>query len=178
VVLFGSQPFTTDLIMSNRKWFRYCWVWDKAITGNPFLAEKQPLKVHEDICVFASGQSPYFPQMTKGKLRTKGGYTSGEMFSIDRTQSVNDQYYPVSILQSGNGVRGEHPTQKPVPLCEYLIRTYTNEGETVLDNTMGSGSTGVAAVRTNRNFIGMELDETYYNIARQRIESAQQPLFT
>jgi len=175
IVLFGSQPFTTDLIMSNRKWFRYEWIWDKAISGNPLLAKIQPMKIHENICVFSGDPTNYYPIMTIGKIRKRGGGFS-KLMDMKMAETISDQYYPPSIISVPNGVRGEHPTQKPVALCEYLIRTYTNEGETVLDNTMGSGTTGVACAHTGRNFIGIEKDETYFNIAKQRIEGAQLPL--
>lgn len=168
IVLTASQPFTTALIGSNLQDFRYCWVWDKKIAGNPFLAKHSPMKVHEDICVFAEKSITYAPQMVTGKMRTKGGGRS-KLFDVALTKSVNDQYYPKSILEFSNAERGIHPTQKPVALMEYLIKTYTNEGETVLDNCMGSGTTGVACVNTGRKFIGIEKDEEYFPIARDRI---------
>lgn len=176
IVLTASQPFTTALIGSNMKDFRYCWVWDKKIAGNPFLAKRQPMKRHEDICVFSAKSHDYLPQMTTGKMRTKGGGFS-KLFSVEHAPAViNDQYYPTSVIEFSNAARGVHPTQKPVALMEYLIRTYTHEGETVMDNCMGSGTTGVACANTGRNFIGMEKDAAYFEIARQRIETAQLPL--
>lgn len=178
IVLFGSQPFTTDLIQSNRSWFRYCWVWDKRITGNPFLAEKQPLKIHEDIVVFCKSQPTYNPQMVKGRMRMKGGSSAGQMFDVQRTKSVNDLYYPLSIIDASNAVRGDHPTEKPVGLCEYLIRTYTNPGELVLDNCMGSGTTVLAALNEGRRAIGIELDPGYFALAKRRIETMQMPLLS
>jgi DNA modification methylase len=168
IVLFGSQPFTSALIASNMRDFRYCWGWDKKIAGNPFLAKRQPMKRHEDVCVFSVAPHAYVPQMTTGKMRTKGGGYS-KLFDVALTSSVNDQYCPTSILEFSNAKRGVHPTQKPVALLEYLIRTYTNEGETVLDNTMGSGSCGIACLNTGRNFIGIEKDPVYFEIARNRI---------
>jgi site-specific DNA-methyltransferase (adenine-specific) len=174
IVLTASQPFTTALVSSNMKDFRYCWVWDKKITGNPFLAKRQPLKVHEDVCVFSSSSHFYRPQMRTGVMRTKGGGPKGSLFDIERTASVNDQYYPTSVIEFSNAKKAGlvHPTQKPVALMEYLIRTYTREGETVLDNCMGSGTTGVACANTGRRFIGIERDEAYFEIARRRIEDA------
>lgn len=172
IVLTASQPFTTALIASNLRDFRYCWVWHKKLAGNPFLAKRQPMKRHEDVCVFSTEPHRYFPQMTTGKMRKKGGGRS-KLFDVPLTASTNNQYYPTSILEFSNAQRGAHPTQKPVALMEYLIRTYTDEGETVLDNTMGSGTTGVACVRTNRNFIGIEMDETYFEIAKKRIDDEQ-----
>ena len=175
IVLFGSEPFSSALRMSNIKNYKYDWVWNKALAGNGILAKKQPLKIHENIMVFHS--KIYQPQMTKGKFRKKMGLkeseiTGGDSFSEEYS---NDMYYPKSILDfSAGGLRRGrlHPTQKPVALLEYLIKTYTNEGETVLDNCMGSGSTGVACVNTNRNFIGIELDENYFHIAEKRIAEA------
>ena len=172
IVLFGSEPFSSALRMSNIKNFKYDWIWNKKLAGNGILAKRQPLKIHEIISVFNS--NIYIPQMTKGKMRKKMGLkeseiTGGNSFA---KEYVNDEYYPVSIQEFSiaNLRRGRlHPTQKPVALCEYLIKTYTNEGEIVLDNCMGSGSTGVACVNTNRRFIGIELDETYFNIAKERI---------
>ena len=140
------------------------------------LQKKQPLKTHEMISVFNS--RIYIPQKRKGKFRKKGGYVVDREVAIAQNPTVcyNDEYYPKSILVdftiANNKNSRLHPTQKPVELLEYLIRTYTNEGETVLDFTMGSGSTGVACVNTNRNFIGIELDEGYFNIAKKRIEEA------
>lgn len=172
IVLTASQPFTTALIASNMREFRYCWVWDKKIAGNPFLAKRQPMKRHEDVCVFSASPHFYAPQMTTGKMRTKGGGHS-KLFDVALTSSVNDQYYPTSIVEFSNAKRGIHPTQKPVALMEYLIRTYTREGETVLDNCMGSGTTGVACANTGRQFIGIERDEKYFAIASERIAAAE-----
>jgi DNA modification methylase len=176
IVLTASQPFTTSLIASNMREFRYCLVWDKKIAGNPFLAKHQPMKRHEDVCVFSRTSHDYFPQMTTGKMRTKGGGHS-KLFDVALTSSINDQYYPTSIIEFSNANRGIHPTQKPVALMEYLIRTYTNEGDTVLDNTMGSGTTGVACVNTGRSFIGIERDDKYFAIAQDRIAQASHDLF-
>jgi site-specific DNA-methyltransferase (adenine-specific) len=178
IVLTASQPFTSALVMSNPKWFRYCWVWDKAQSGNCGLAKFQPLKVTEDVCVFSEATHRYYPQMRTGRLRKKGGSAKANPIATGLKPewfAVNDQYFPVNILDFPNCAnKGErvHPTQKPVALGEYLIRTYTNEGETVLDNTMGSGSFGVAAVNTGRNFIGIEQDAGYYAIAEKRIADA------
>ena len=175
IVLTASQLFTSALVMSSPKEFRYCWVWDKAKAANFPQVKLAPLKIHEDIVVFGGG---YRPQMTQGAMRKKGGYPVSREFAVNAgaAASVNDTYYPKSILRfslAGNHECRLHPTQKPVALMEYLIRTYTTEGETVLDNTMGSGTTGVACVRTNRNFIGIEMDEKYFEIAKKRVEDAQ-----
>ena len=174
IVLFGSEPFSSKLRMSNLKMYRYDWVWNKKQSGNPFLCKKQPLKIHENIIIFNSKY--YIPQMRKGKLRIKGGTGNSKIFgSTDK--KINDLYYPVSIIEFPNCANKKtklHPTQKPVALLEYLIKTYTNENETVLDNCMGSGSTGVACINTNRNFIGIELDENYFNIAKERINNTKE----
>ena len=176
IVLFASQPFTTRVVNSNLKGFKYQWVWNKKLAGNGILAKKQPLKIHEDILVFNS--KVYKPEMRKGKGRWKGGIKDKHgTFSNSESKKVwSDEYYPVSILDfSGGGVRTGrvHPTQKPVALIEYLIKTYTNEGDTVLDNCMGSGTTGVACKNLNRDFIGIEIDKEYFEIAKQRIEGTQ-----
>ena len=175
ICLFGSEPFSSALRMSNIKNFKYDWIWNKKLAGNGILAKKQPLKIHEIVSVFNSGI--YIPQMTKGKYRKKmtGGIKESEITGGNAVvdEYSNDLYYPKTILEYGIGNMRKgrlHPTQKPVDLLEYLIKTYTNEGETVLDFTMGSGSTGVACINTNRRFIGIELDEGYFNIAKQRID--------
>jgi len=179
IVLFGSEPFSSYLRMSNIKQFKYDWVWNKKLAGNGILAKKQPLKIHEIVHVFNSGI--YFPQKVRGKLRSKmtSGIKTCELNNGDGVKGVdeyrNDEYYPVSIQEYGIGnlrVGRLHPTQKPVALLEYLIKTYTLEGETVLDNCMGSGSTGVACVNTGRNFIGIEKDDKYFEIAKKRIADA------
>lgn len=180
IVLFGSQPFTSALVMSNVKMFKYEWIWDKKQSGSFLLAKYQPLKVTESVSVFSDGKTAYFPQMRTGKLRKKGGSkVKSELYeSLGSQVKYNDQYYPINILDysNANKIGRVHPTQKPVALMEYLIKTYTNEGETVLDFTMGSGTTGVACKNLNRNFIGIELDETYFNIAKERIENTPTPI--
>ena len=184
IVLFGSEPFSSQLRMSNLKNYRYDWIWEKSLGANPLLCKKQPMKYHENISVFYKKQSTYNPQMTKGKMRNKKPVTwgnkkdeiyNGSLSSFNGKDNVNDLYYPRSYQYFSNANQKEklHPTQKPVSLLEYLIKTYTNEGDLVLDNCMGSGSTGVACINTNRNFIGIELDENYFNIAKERIENAK-----
>lgn len=168
IVMTASQPFTTTLIASNIKNFKYAWVWDKRAAANFAAAKYQPLKIHEDIVVF---KGLYRPLMTKGEKRMKGGRkaTSGDVSkNIKPHYHESDLYYPKSIL-TFKGERGYHPTQKPIALMEYMIKTYTNEGETVLDFTMGSGSTGVAAKNLKRSFIGIEIDPAYCEIAGERI---------
>ena len=168
IVLTASQPFTSALVMSNPKMFRYCWVWNKKISGNPLLAKYQPLKIHEDICVFSKDKHNYYPEMRKGKMRIKGGGKS-KLLNMEMSKSTNDNYYPVSIIEYSNAKRGVHPTQKPVALFEYLIKTYTNEGNLVLDNCIGSGTTAMACKNLNRNFIGIELSPEYCKIAEDRL---------
>lgn len=155
----------------------------KKLAGNGILAKKQPLKIHENIMVFNT--TIYNPLMTKGKMRKKmtGGLKESEITGGNSVvaEYANDEYYPKSIQEFSiaNLRKGRlHPTQKPVDLLEYLIKTYTNEGDIVLDNCMGSGSTGVACVNTGRRFIGMELDEGYFEIAQKRIEEAAKPIVT
>lgn len=177
IVLTASQPFTTTLINSKLKSFKYCLVWDKKKGGNIFNAKYQPMKIHEDICVFGKGKTKYNPQMVKrDKVKKSKNYGTGEAFGGDK-KPENKTYtythtYPKSILRFSNAVqRGKaHPTQKPTELFEYLIKTYTNEGDIVLDNCMGSGTTAIACINTNRYFIGIEKDKEYFNIANNRIE--------
>lgn len=178
IVLTASQPFTTALIASNMKMFRHQWVWDKKQAGNPFLAKIAPLKTFEDVLVFSQKKANYYPIMRKGVMRQKGGCKVESRVTASKPNGytvANDDYYPTAIIEfSTAGMRGNsvHPTQKPVALMEYLIRTYTNEGETVLDNCMGSGTTGVACANTGRNFIGIERDPDYFEIASDRINKA------
>ena len=178
IVLFGAEPFSSFLRMSNIKNYKYDWVWDKVGTGGFLNAKKRPLKRIEDICVFSNGVPVYYPIMEiRGKPRIKGLYNhkkgNGDMVygKFDNTPSFNNEYYPTELLCFSNASQKNkvHPTQKPVDLLEYLIKTYTNDGETVLDFTMGSGSTGVACKNTGRKFIGIEKDETYFKIAQDRI---------
>ena len=180
IVMTASQPFTTDLINSNREWFKYCWVWDKRNTTGFFNCKKMPLKQHEDILIFCKGNAIYNPQKEKiqeddyryskkGRISKTNKGIYGETIQV-RTKETNERF-PKSILIfiHSNSLGKIHPTQKPVALFEYLIKTYTNEGDLVLDNCMGSGTTGVACINTNRRFIGIELDENYFNIAKDRI---------
>ena len=173
IVLTASQPFTTALANSNLRLFRYAWVWEKEQGVNFLMAKKQPLKVHEDILVFYKKQPTYNPQMTKGKPYISGKGDSGEVTSrVKKIQTKNEgTRYPRSVIKFNREV-GLHPTQKPVALFEYLIRTYTNEGEVVLDNCIGSGTTAVAAINTGRQFIGIEKEPKYVEIANKRIEEA------
>lgn len=175
IVLFGSEPFASKLRMSNLEMYRYDWVWDKVKPSGHLNAKNMPLKQHEIIMIFSKNKINYYPVMTECKERKVKNYLSaktdlyGEETQVEHTTKYK---YPKTILPFSNAIqKGKlHPTQKPVELLEYLIKTYTNEGETVLDNCMGSGSTGIACKNTNRDFIGIELDENYFNIAKQRIE--------
>jgi len=188
IVLFGSEPFSSALRMSNIKNYKYDWIWDKNKPTGHLNAKKQPLRVTENIAVFYKKQCTYNPQLidrnkknirktdyipnlknatTYGKRRDNFKYNEGRTIPIDKG-------YPKNYLKFiGVGTNSKknrlHPTQKPLELMEYLIKTYTNKGETVLDFTMGSGSTGVAAKNLNRNFIGIEMDEKYFKIANERI---------
>ncbi len=178
IVLFGSQPFTSALVMSNVKAFRHEWVWKKDKSGNIAVLKYQPAKVHESVVVFGFEPPFYYPQMearpeenkrnNKPRLN-KVGIQGGKEFFVEKSRGADDTKYPTSVKEFNVQRGGVHPTQKPVALMEYLIKTYTNEGETVLDFTMGSGTTGVACKNLNRNFIGIELDETYFEIAKARI---------
>ena len=185
IVLFASGIFTADLMQSNRRLWKYNLIWKKGNRPTGFLnAKKQPLRIHEDICVFYKKQPTYNPQFTiSEKLHSRGNAGNGMQKQARNgcygefrsTPSVmTNEKYPLSIVDiPKEHPQTYHPTQKPVALLEYLIRTYTNEGETVLDNCMGSGSTGIACVRTKRKFIGMEIDENYFSIAVERISKEE-----
>jgi len=185
ILLFGQGLFFVDLINSNRKMFRYDLVWDKELTSGFLNANRMPLRSHEQIGVFYKKQPTYNPQFSIGNAlhgrgtayKTKelknNNYGKFEVTADNRKGSTKK--YPKSILRftKSHPSKSQHPTEKPTSLLEYLIKTYTNEGETVLDNCMGSGSTGFACINTNRNFIGMELDETYFSIAKSLVDEAQ-----
>jgi DNA modification methylase len=173
IVLTASQPFTTALIASNMRDFRYTWIWEKEQGVNFLLAKKQPMKVHEDVCVFYRQHPTYNPQMTAGKPYISGKGNSGEVTgSVAKVQTENaGTRYPRSI-QAIKRQTGLHPTQKPIALMEYMIRTYTNHGDTVLDNCMGSGTTGVACMNSGRKFIGMEMNAGYFAAASARIAAS------
>lgn len=176
IVLRCQQPFTSRLILSNTKMFKYCWTWYKHQCTGFLNVKKQPLRNCEDIAVFYKQQCVYNPQMRKGKPQIKNtGGKSSNYNDFTYQPHISENYYPTTLLDFPlPRFKGGHPTQKPVPLLEYLIRTYTNEGDTVLDNCMGSGSTGVACVNTNRNFIGIELDDHYFEVAKNRIENLKE----
>lgn len=177
IVLFGSEPFSSALRMSNIKNYKYDWIWKKE-KGLGFLnSKKMPLRDTELVSVFYKKQCLYVPQMREGKpYRTKNNPSKQKGTNSDygKIETVNKgERYPLTTLEFTRVKSTLHPTQKPVALMEYLIKTYTNEGDTVLDFTMGSGTTGVAAVNTNRNFIGIELDSNYFEIAKNRLEEAE-----
>jgi site-specific DNA-methyltransferase (adenine-specific) len=175
IVLFGSQPFTTVLNNSNLKFFRYEWIWTKNNSTGFQLANKMTLKKHENISVFYKKLPTYNPQGLKpyGKINKRGKVGNGGHLANECNEYIQQfTNYPTQILEFPYDKEKLHPTQKPVSLLEYLIKTYTNENNLVLDNTMGSGSTGVACVNTNRKFIGIELDEKYYDISCKRITDA------
>ena len=188
IVLFGSEPFSSALRLSNLDMYKYDWKWEKPNGANFLNFKYQPAKVHEDIMVFGksatsyskNGNMIYNPQMTEGvpynqksgQQRQDNGHVLGSTVRSPIKQvytEKNGTRYPRSIQRFPLDKDKLHPTQKPVALLEYLIKTYTNEGNVVLDNCMGSGSTGVACINTNRRFIGIKLDENYFNIAKERI---------
>jgi site-specific DNA-methyltransferase (adenine-specific) len=196
VVLTADQPFTSQLVMSNLEWFKYEWIWKKKKTTGFLHANARPMKETEDILVFsslgASGGSKkanknmtYNPQnLIEKKVKKKNSAKrlgkflhqpehmgAGNKLLHDTEYEQKYTNYPSEIIEFGLDKGAVHPTQKPVALMEYLIKTYSNEGETVLDNCMGSGTTGVACVNTNRDFIGIEMDETYFNISKNRINN-------
>ena len=185
IVMTASQPFTTTLIASNMKMFKYELIWNKEKGTAPGVAKVRPMPAHESIIIFAESKistynpqwlqgKPYVDKRTSTKLRDQdNGHKHGYKGIFE---SVSDgRRYPISVINIlKTSVRGQHPTQKPVALMEYLIKTYTNEGETVLDFTMGSGTTGVACQNLNRNFIGIEKDDKYFQIAKDRIQAAKE----
>ena len=179
IILTSQGIFTAKVILSNEKWFKYKLVWEKSKTTNFLNAKKQPLRKHEDICVFYNKQPQYNPQMTKGKPYDKGVRKDRLTGSYGNFNPIHvkseGMRYPTDVVHFKTAeTEGKtyHPTQKPVALLEYLIKTYTIENMLVLDNCMGSGSTGVACANTKRDFIGIELDENYFNIAKERIKTA------
>jgi site-specific DNA-methyltransferase (adenine-specific) len=170
VVLTAAQPFTSALVMSNPSWFKYQWVWEKTSVTGHLNAHIMPMRKHEDILVFAGGKAPYYPQGLEPYQRIKKRGNNGANFGKSGTENFQEfTNYPRSLLLFANDPKPVHPTQKPVALFEYLIRTYTNEGETVLDNCMGSGTTAIACINSNRRYIGFERDEKYFQIAQDRV---------
>ena len=173
IALFGSEPFSSNLRMSNIKNYKYDWVWNKKAFSNQMMAKKQPLRIVENIIIFNS--KIYKPQNLKkiNKITKQGSKITDNIGGGIREKQYLQEYtnYPRNILEFSKDRPSEHPTQKPVALLEYLIKTYTNENDTVLDFTMGSGSTGVACNNTNRNFIGIESNKDYFDIADKIINN-------
>lgn len=176
VLLFAQMPFAADLVYSNRKWFRYEWIWHKTMAVGFLNANRMPLRAHENILVFYEKLPTYKPQKAKGKpyhlKATADRYKSyGHFKAVDKW---NEGRYPIDVIKlSKSTTKKIHPTEKPVDLLEYMIRTYTDEGETVLDSCMGSGSCGVACQHLGRNFIGIEKDPGYFEAAKKRIEEVE-----
>ena len=181
IVMTASQPFTSALIMSNPELFKYGWVWEKSHPSGFVHAKRRVMRRHEDVCVFYKEQPTYNPQMTEGNKNHSKGKNVGKLMNAvsgpNLPQMPADDStlkHPNSVLKINNPrIKGQHPTQKPVALMEYFIRTYTNEEELVLDFVMGSGTTGVACINTNRDFVGIELDKKYFNVASKRIGEAK-----
>lgn len=187
IALFSSQPFTSSLVMSNPKMFKYEWIWQKTHLKGHLNAKKMPMRAHENIEIFYKKPPLYNPQMTHGHKRkvaktnyvreSDGNSCYGR--EVRNTSYDSTDRYPLDVQVFSNADQSKklHPTEKPVELCEYLIKTYTNENMLILDNCMGSGTTGVACIKNNRKFIGIELDENYFQIASKRVaEYAYQDL--
>ena len=179
IVLTASQPFTSTLVTSNLKMFRYEWIWSKSIGSGQLNIKHQPLRAHESVLVFYKRTPTYNPQMGKGSpytasRKSEGWNGRGYSSQKDHTRVNEGTRHPKTVLHVPNPrIKGGHPTQKPVALFEYLIRTYTNPGDVILDNVIGSGTTGVAALNTGRSFIGIEADPTYVNMANAGLTSAR-----
>lgn len=185
IVLFGSQPFTSALVMSNPKWFRYEWIWEKDRAVGFLDAATRPLKAHENLLVFADGEPNYNPQKTTGHVPSNSTTRKGGKREMYRENIERVGYQSATIrfprtVQKFNTVNSAHkpihPTQKPLALLEYLVKTYTNEGDTVLDFTFGSGTTGHACGNLGRRFVGIEKDAGYFAVASERIAAAYAPL--
>lgn len=181
MIFTSTQPFTSMLVMSNIKAFKYCWVWNKVTARGHLVAKKRPMAQHEDICIFYRKAPVYNPQMItrpkeKIEIRKTTEYNRTSICggtSNAPTNKVYDKWYPKTIIKmsnAGSSVKSVHPTQKPVDLMEYLIKTYSNKNDTILDFAMGSGTTGVACKNLSRKFIGIELDKQYFNITQNRIK--------
>ena len=185
IVLFGVEPFSSNLRLSNIKNYKYDWIWEKTRPSNPAMASKRPLSYTENVHVFYEKQPTYIPQKVKGKKNHGQGFGIRNFGSASNMPNAKRSYmndpdsdlkYPKNIIKFDRGEIQIHPTQKPVALLEYLIKTYTNEGELILDNCMGSGSTGIAALNTKRRFIGIEKNDKYFDIAKNRIQIRQDEL--
>jgi site-specific DNA-methyltransferase (adenine-specific) len=184
IVLTAAQPFTSALVMSNPSLFKYEWIWSKTIGSGQLNAKKQPLRTHESVLIFYKNPPIYNPQMTEGKpyhMKRKATY-QGPGYNQQRANETKNNGYrlPKSVIEISNPrIKDGHPTQKPLALMEYMIKTYTNEGDIVLDNVVGSGTTAVACINTNRHFIAFEMDEKYYEASKERIRKAfnDNPIF-
>lgn len=188
IALFGSEPFSSTLRMSNLKMYKYDWIWKKNKSSNFVNCNYQPLKNYETISIFGKmsctyskkGNMNYYPQgvvkLGKPKIQSRKGEKQGEIYHSNPNVQTVQKFgnYPTCILEYSLETKPIHPTQKPVELCEYMIKTYTNENSVVLDNCMGSGTTGVACMNTNRKFIGIELDNTYFKLAEERINNVKE----
>lgn len=179
VILFGTQPFTSALVMSNPKLFKYSWVWDKVGVSNAFIARKQPLRSHEDICVFYKKQCTYNPQMTEGKMWNRGGKiketndtTLGKVKLTNKKSDKSNLKFPKTIIRFSNADKTKllHNTQKPLELIRYLIRTYINENDLILDNTSGSGTLAIGCELENRKWICIEKEQEYCDITINRLK--------
>lgn len=183
IIMTAAQPFTSILVCSNLDMFKYDWVWEKPSAKGHLNAKKQPMRAHESVLVFYKKQPTYNPIMTDGHVRKvsfKRKTLSSNVYNKNTSDTSYDstKRYPrsVQLIKQDTQKSSLHPTQKPVELMEYMIKTYTDEGETVLDFTMGSGTTGIACVNTGRKFVGIELDGDYFNVAKERImDSLQNP---
>lgn len=178
IVMFGVPPFSSQMIVSNPDWYRYSWVWDKVAPVGFLNANHAPLRRYEVISVFSKKSPTYYPQMTRGATykKRRGIEAIGENYGNYTPTNTDNKgtRYPMDIIQVANSrVKGGHPTQKPVPLIEYLIRTYTVPGDVVLDPVIGSGTTAVACINTSRRYIGIELDPEYYKTAVDTVKSAR-----
>jgi len=179
ICLTGAEPFTSTLITSNKKMFKYDLIWDKKLSSGFLNAKRMPLRRHEQILCFYKKLPTYNPEMViRGKIRKKGittetGKHTSNYGKFENSVVENNEYYPTSIIEISNANRNakEHPTEKPIELMEYLIKTYTNEGDTVLDNAMGSGTTNLACLKLNRKSIGIEKEKQYYDVAVRRLSS-------
>ncbi|CEQ01611.1 DNA modification methylase [[Clostridium] sordellii] len=180
IALFANGMFTAELMLSNKSMWKYNLVWNKVLSSGFLNANRMPLRQHEDICIFYKKAPKYNPQKVKGKPNHSKGKVKdnennnyGSFDFVDNSKELGDMKHPTSILEFSKPHPSKmiHPTEKSTDICEWLIKSYTDEGMTVLDNCIGSGTTAVAAMNTNRNYIGFELDKNYYNIAMDRIKN-------
>ena len=178
IVLFSGQPFTSALIMSNPDMFKYEWIWAKNRPTGFLNANRTPLRIHENVCLFYDNQPTYNPQGLRYNPKKVKRTKTGSNYGTTRSNEYENEYenYPTDIIEFSSEMDGFHPTQKPVDLLRYLVLTYTNEGDTVLDNCMGSGTTAIACIKERRHFIGFELSKEYFDKAVRRIKAEQAQL--